>query len=154
MDDFTIRTDDLTDPRVLALLDYHLAEMVRVSPPDGVNALPLDGLKDPRVTFYTLWLGEELAGFGALKQLSADHAELKSMRTAPAFLRRGVGEAILRHLIEAARDSGYQQLSLETGRTADYAAARSLYRKYGFADCAPFADYRDDGFSQCMTRAV
>ncbi|QLC22530.1 GNAT family N-acetyltransferase [Parasphingopyxis sp. CP4] len=154
MDDFTIRTDDLTDPRVLALLDYHLAEMVRVSPPDGVNALPLDGLKDPGVTFFTLWQDEDLAGFGALKRVSADHAELKSMRTAPAFLRRGVGEAILCHLIDAARGFGYQRLSLETGRTADYDAARALYRKYGFADCPPFASYRDDGFSQCMTRRI
>ena len=154
MDDFAIRTDDLTDPQVLALLDYHLAEMARVSPPDGVNALPVDGLKDPDVTFYTLWLGDELAGFGALKRVADGHAELKSMRTAPAFLRRGVGEAILRHLIEAARDYGYQQLSLETGRTTDYNAARGLYRKYGFVDCPPFADYRDDGFSQCMTRRL
>lgn len=154
MDDFAIRKDDLTDPQVLALLDYHLAEMVRVSPPDGVNALPIDGLRDPGVTFYTLWLGNELAGFGALKRVADDHAELKSMRTAPAFLRRGVGEAILRHLIEAARECGYQRLSLETGRTADYDAARGLYRKYGFADCPPFADYRDDGFSQCMTRRL
>ena len=69
MDDFAIRTDDLTDPQVLALLDYHLAEMVRVSPPDGVNALPIDGLKEPDVTFYTLWHGDELAGFGALKRV-------------------------------------------------------------------------------------
>ena len=154
MDDFAIRKDDLTDPQVLALLDYHLAEMVRVSPPDGVNALPVDGLRDPEVTFYTLWLADELAGFGALKRVADDHAELKSMRTAPAFLRRGVGEAILRHLIEAARDYGFQRLSLETGRTADYDAARGLYRKYGFSDCPPFADYRDDGFSQCMTRRL
>ena len=154
MDDFIIRTDDLTDPHVLALLDYHLAEMVRVSPPDGVNALPLDGLKDPQVTFYTLWQGQELAGFGALKRISADHAEQQSMRTASSFLRCGVGEAILRHLIEAARDFGYQRLSLETGKTPDYDAARGLYRKYGFADCPPFAGYRDDGFSQCMTRSL
>lgn len=151
MSGFHIREDDLSDARVLALLDYHLAEMVRVSPPDGVNALPLAGLRAPGVTFYSAWDGSALAGFGALKHLSAGHAELKSMRAAPDFLGQGVGKAILRHLIDEARVRGYARLSLETGRTADYDAARALYRRHGFAECPPFGGYRDDGFSQCMT---
>ena len=151
MPDFAIREDDLSDPRVLTLLDYHLAEMARVSPPDGVNALPLAGLKSPSVTFYSAWDGGRLAGFGALKRLSAGHAELKSMRAAPDFLGQGVGKAILLCLIDEARARGYDRLSLETGRTADYDAARALYRGHGFAECPPFGGYRDDCFSQCMT---
>ena len=151
MSGFHICEDDLSDARVLTLLDHHLAEMVRVSPPGGVNALPLEALKARDVTFYTVWDGSALAGFGALKHLSAGHAELKSMRAAPDFLGQGVGKAILRYLIDEARKRGYDRLSLETGRTPDYDAARVLYRRHEFADCPPFGGYRDDGYSQCMT---
>jgi putative acetyltransferase len=65
-----------------------------------------------------------------------------------------VGEAILCHLIEQARARGYTRLSLETGKPEEFRAARTLYAKHGFAECAPFGDYQDDGFSLCMTRTL
>ena len=91
---------------------------------------------------------------GAIRQLSPDHGELKSMRVAPAYLRQGVGEAILRHLLAVARARGYARVSLETGRTGAFAPAIALYRKYGFVESPAFADYVIDGFSQCMTLAL
>ena len=39
-----------------------------------------------------------VVGVGALKRLSADHGEVKSMYTAEAARGRGVGSAMLRHL--------------------------------------------------------
>lgn len=154
MTDYAIREDDLSGPEIAELLAFHLSEMHRHSPAKNVHAMPIGRLRDPDVTFWSLWDGAALAGCGALKVLDAGHGELKSMRTAPAFLRRGVGEAILLHLIAEGRKRGYTRLSLETGKPAPFAAAHALYRKYGFRECPPFADYSEDDFSMCMTRII
>jgi putative acetyltransferase len=108
-------------------------------------------LLEEGVTVWTAWEGEELLGSGALKEIDARHGEVKSMRTAEAHLRKGVGGAILDHLIAVARRRGYRRLSLETGSSDDFAASRALYKRYGFRECEPFADYREDPFSYFMT---
>ena len=112
-----IRVDELRDPEIVELLEEHLRCMRRVSPPESVHALDVDGLRQPGVTFWSIWDGAELAECGALKELDAEHAELKSMRTAYAYQRKGVASRMLQHLIEEARGRGYRRLSLETGST-------------------------------------
>ncbi|HEX6812291.1 MAG TPA: GNAT family N-acetyltransferase [Planctomycetota bacterium] len=151
---FTIRVDDLRSPAVLALLREHLALAAANSPPGSVHALDADALRGSNVTFWSVWLGSELAGIGALKQLDAAHGELKSMRTVRAHLRKGVATTLIRHMLQVAKQRGYRRLSLETGTTEPFAAAQALYQRFGFARCAPFASYRDDGFSICMTRTL
>jgi putative acetyltransferase len=140
--------DDLTHPAVIGLLDLHLRAAFENSPPGSVFALDLTGLRDPAVTLWSAWDGDDLLGLGALKQLDATHGELKSMRTAPAHLRRGVAAAMLDHLIAEGRRRGYRRLSLETGSNPPFAPARALYERTGFAPCGPFADYRDTDFSR------
>jgi len=146
-----IREDDVSGPDIRALVALHLAGMQANSPPDKVHALPVAALRAPGVTFYSAWAGETLAGMGAIRHLEADHGELKSMRVAPAFLGQGVGEAMLRHLLDVARTRGYARVSLETGRGTAFEPAIALYRKYGFVACPAFADYVPDDFSQCLT---
>ena len=111
-------------------------------------------LRRPDITFWTAWDGTALMGCGALRELDARHGEVKSMRTDPAYLRRGVAAALLDTIIAAARARGYQRLSLETGRPAPFQPAHRLYERYGFAECPPFADYVLDDFSICMTRQL
>ena len=149
-----IREDDLSGKEIRALLEMHLADAYTNSPPDSVHALDLSGLKAPEVTFWCVWNGDALMGCGALKILDEGHGEIKSMRTHPDHLRKGVGAAILTHIIEAARAHGCGRLSLETGNNEAYAPARTLYKRFGFKVCPPFADYVDDGFSLCMTRKI
>lgn len=151
MPDITIIEDDLSGEAIRDLVRLHLAGMHAESPPDKVHALPIEALRAPRVTFWSAWVEGRAAGMGAMRQLSADHGELKSMRVAPEFRRQGVGEAMLRHLLGEARRRGYARVSLETGRTDAFRPAFTLYRKYGFVECAAFADYVLDDFSQCMT---
>src|SRR5687767_197288 len=127
-----IRLDDLTGPEVIALLEEHLRCMSLVSPPESRHALDLDGLRRPEITFWTIWDGRHLAACGALKELDAQHAEVKSMRTASAYQRRGVGSQLLRHLIDEANRRGYHRLSLETGSMSYFESARRLYTKFGF----------------------
>jgi len=147
-----IRIDDLTGPEIRALLEEHLRNMHQLSPPGSVHALDLSGLRQPHITFWTVWQDGELMGCGALKELDAAHGEVKSMRTASAHRRAGVGRAMLEHIIAVSRSRSYARLSLETGSMAAFAPARRLYESFGFQYCAPFADYRDDPNSVFMTR--
>jgi putative acetyltransferase len=148
---FRIVRDDLTHPQVIALIELHLRSAFENSPPGAVFALDLSGLRDPLVTLWSMWDGDDLLGLGALKQLDAAHGEIKSMRTAPAHLRRGVAGMMLDHLLAEARGRGYRCISLETGSTEAFAPARALYERTGFAETGPFADYTDTGFSRYYT---
>ena len=152
--DYLIREDDLSDAEVAALLRLHLDEMHQWSPPESVHAMPIERLRAPDVTFYSLWQGGRLAACGALKQIDPCHGELKSMRAHPDFRGRGAGRAVLNHLLGEARRRGYKRVSLETGRPEPFWPARALYAANGFAECPPFADYVADDFSICMTREL
>jgi len=146
-----IELDDVSRPEVVALVEYHLRSMHEISPPDSVFALDLSGLKHPSVTFWTVWDGTDLLGMGGLKQLDTEHGEIKSMRTAPTALRRGVARAILDHILREAGARGYRRLSLETGSNAPFAPAWALYERAGFVPCGPFGGYSDTSFSRYFT---
>jgi len=139
---------------VRALLTQHFAEMQAGSPPEACHVLPLDGLKDPSIRFFTLRENGVLLGCGALKKLSSEHGEVKSMRTADAALGRRVGQAMLDHLLVTARQQGMARISLETGSTEQFAAANRLYEKNGFERSGPFGDYPDTPWTHFYTRAI
>ena len=134
-----------------ALLRVHVTQARAQTAPGSAHALDLDGLRSPEISFWTMWEDETLLGFGALKRLSADHGEVKSMHTVQAMRRRGAGSAMLRHLIAAARADGMSRLSLETGSWDYFQPAQALYRSHGFVECPPFADYVLDPNSVFMT---
>jgi putative acetyltransferase len=150
----TIREDDLSSDAVRALLALHLSGMHASSPPGHVFALDLSGLQAPSVTVWTAWRGGGVAGIGALKSLGDGVGEIKSMRTAPAHLRQGVGAAILDHIIAAARARGLRRLSLETGTGPAFEPALALYRKRGFANGEAFGDYEKSDFNQMLHLAL
>lgn len=149
-----IKVDDLSGPEIAALLEEHIADMRAASPPESKHALDLDGLRQPEITFWTVWEGSTLAGCGAIKMLDAQHAEIKSMRTARAYRQKGVAAALLRHIIDEARQRGLHRLSLETGSMVFFEPARQLYARFGFSYCGPFADYSEDPNSVFMTRLL
>ena len=147
----TITEDDLAAENVRTLIALHLSGMHAESPACKVHALPLEKLRQPGVTFYAARIHGALAAIGAILHLDETHGELKSMRAAPEWRGKGVGEAMLLHLLGVARARGYARVSLETGRTEAFAPAVALYRKYGFEECSAFADYVVDDFSQCLS---
>lgn len=147
----TIIEDDLSGEAIRGLVAIHLAGMHANSPACKVHALPVEKLREPGVTFYSAWVGEALAGMGAIRELDATHGELKSMRVASDWLGKKIGEALLLHLIGVARQRGYRRVSLETGQGPAFEPALGLYRKHGFVNCEAFADYVLDDFSQCLT---
>ena len=152
--DVDIRPGDLDDPRVIALLHEHLASLAPTAPKESRHALDLSGLRGAEIRFWCAWDGDALAGFGALKQLDSEHAEVKSMRTAASHLRRGVAARLLAHMIDVATRDGITRLSLETGSMAFFAPAHRLYASFGFVPCPPFGDYRADPNSVFLTRTV
>lgn len=146
-----IEIDDLSGGDVRALLDEHLEDMARHSPPESIHALSIDGLRHRDVRFWCVRQGDQLLGCGALKTLEPGHLEIKSMRTARVHRRRGIGALILDHLLTEARRRGCSRVSLETGSMAAFEPARQLYRSRGFVRCGPFADYQPDPNSVFMT---
>jgi putative acetyltransferase len=149
-----ITRDDVSGEAIIALLHEHLREMHEISPPESVHALDVAELRAPDITFWTVWVGEELAGCGALKELTPEHGEIKSMRTVRSFRRRGVGSAMVQHIVEEARGRGYRMLSLETGSQEHFVPAQNLYASFGFEECGCFADYADDPNSVFMTLSL
>lgn len=146
-----ITEDDLSGPEIRALLEVHFAHMLANSPKDSCHFLDFEGLKSPGVTFWSVWDCAELAGCGALKQHDGALGEIKSMRTHGNHLRKGAAARMLEHIILTARLRGLERLSLETGSSAAFVPAQALYRRFGFVDCPPFADYAPDPFSRFMT---
>lgn len=149
-----IKIDDLSGGEVIKLLEEHLADMYATSPPESVHALDVDALKSPDITFFSGWFGGELQGCLAIKQLTPQHIELKSMRTSNSSRKSGVATKLLTHALNTAIDNGYQKVSLETGTQGFFQPARNLYEKFGFTYCDPFADYKIDPHSHFMTRGL
>lgn len=146
-----ISADDPRAEDVGRLLQSHLDFARSSSPPEDMHALDIDGLLDPAVMFFSYRRDGELLAVGALKQLSASHAELKSMHTAAAARRQGIARAMVDYLVGIARARGLDRVSLETGSTEEFAAARSLYERAGFTQTGPFGGYRPSLYSTFLT---
>lgn len=143
--------DDLSGNEVKELLMDHLKSMSLHSPPESIHALDLEGLRKPEITFWSAWEGDVLVGCGALKELDDRHGEIKSMKTSPSHLRKGVAKKILLHILEEAKKRNYKKLSLETGSMEAFEPAKRLYAQLGFQYCEPFSTYREDPNSVFMT---
>lgn len=147
---FEVREDDLSSDATRRLLALHLAEMHTNSPPGSVYALDLSGLKAPGITIWSVREGDKVAGIGALKRLGNGGGEVKSMRTHPDHLRRGVAALLLECIVAEAKARGWTRLSLETGTGPAFEPALTLYRKHGFLDGEAFSDYRRSAFNQFL----
>lgn len=150
----TIREDDLTHPAVIALLEHHVAEARASTPRENAHALDVDAMRTPDMTVFTVWDGDDLLGVAALRRMDEGHGEVKSMRTAPAHLRRGAATALLGHIVTVARAEGMTRLSLETGTAPMFGPANRLYETFGFADGPVFGGYPESAHNRFMTLAL
>lgn len=149
-----IEIDDLKDGKIINLLNVHLQKMLEYSPPESVHALDKAALENPAVTFWSASINGVFAGCGALKALSSLSGEIKSMKTNEAFLRKGVASKLLETILTEAKSRGYKTVSLETGSHQAFSPAIAVYKKYGFVECGPFADYNLDPFSKFYTKEL
>ncbi len=146
-----IELDDVSRPQVLALLEEHLRNMYEITPPGQVFAFDANRLRAPGVGFWTAWEDDVLLGCAALQEISPTQGEVKSMRTPVNLRGRGAGRALLNHILQVARQWGYRELLLETGRHPAFMPAQALYRSVGFRECGPFGAYQESGFSVFMS---
>ncbi|MET1256894.1 GNAT family N-acetyltransferase [Aliikangiella maris] len=151
---FVIAQDDLSDGKIIELLQAHLNEMQQYSPPESIHALDKAAMHSADITFWGARYQNQLIGCGALKQLSPKAGEIKSMKTNPNFLRCGVGASILQHILAEATKRTYQSVSLETGTHAAFDPAVSLYLKNGFVESNPFGSYQREPFSRFYTKQL
>lgn len=149
-----IEVNDLTSKEIAAFLQAHIDDMRATSPPESVHVLDLNGLRQPGITFWSMHQGDVLVGCGALKELSATHGEIKSMRTGADMRGKGVGTTMLLHIMAEARMRGYTRLSLETGSMDFFKPAHRLYLRHGFEFCEPFGNYQKDPNSFFLTIAL
>lgn len=152
--DIDVRQDDPTSAEVQSFIAEHLAGMHSNSPPGSVHALAIESLRAPDITLWTAWVDGSLCGCGALKELDPLTGEVKSMRTRAAFLRRGVGQAILDEIVRTARRRGYSRLLLETGTGQAFKPAHALYLRNDFEWSGAFGEYIATDFSVFMARGL
>lgn len=146
-----IEEGGLDDPRVQALVALHQRRAREATAEGFAFALDLAALRAPDIRFFGAWEGGTLLGIGALKRMTPEHGEVKSMHTADAARRRGVGGAMLRHVVAEARAAGMTRLSLETGTNGYFAGAVALYLAAGFQPCGPFGDYAATAENRFLT---
>ncbi len=149
-----IRIGELRNKDVITLLQKHHEDMLSHSPIESVHALDLKALEAPEITFWSLWLDNTLAGVVALKEIDIEHGEIKSMRTSTEHLRKGVAGKLLSHIINQANIRSYKKLSLETGTMDAFLPAQKLYQQFGFKECEPFGNYKEDPYSIFMTKSI
>ncbi|MES2754636.1 MAG: GNAT family N-acetyltransferase [Pseudomonadota bacterium] len=150
-----VREGGLDEPQVEALLDYHYVNSHADTPEANAHALDVEALRrDAAIAFYSAWEHDKLLGVAALRELAPGHGEVKSMRTSPEHLRKGVSRGLLNHILLTARDRGYERLSLETGTAPSFAPANRLYENFGFVDAPAFGDYPPSDHNRFMTLAL
>ena len=149
-----IKSDDLSDQKVIALLEEHIDDMYRASPPESVHTLDLDSLRGGDVSFWVIWQNNNPIGCVALQEHAGTWAEIKSMGSANSARGMGIGKHLLEFVFDVAKQRGYEYLRLETGCEDFFQPAREIYKRYGFLERGPFADYTDDPNSVFMEKAL
>jgi putative acetyltransferase len=148
------RLGGLDEPAVAALLVYHVESSKSETEPGSDHALDRDALRNPDIRFWSVWEGEQLLGTGAWWRYQPGLGEVKSMHVVEAARGRGIGGAIVRHLVDDATAAGITRLNLETGSWPYFEPAVALYRRHGFVECDPFGEYVPDRNSIFMTREL
>ena len=141
-------------PEVNDLLTKHFIELRAASPEGSAHVLDIPGLRVPSIKFWSLWENKKLFGCGALKFLSKEHGEFKSIRVHENFKNQGNGIKIIQHLISEAKKLQIKRISIETGAGSFFEPARKLFKKCNFKPCKPFAHYKVDKNSIYLTKLI
>lgn len=150
----TITRENPTSADLSLLFERHTAAMHFDTPPESIHMMDAGELDHPDIFFFVMREDGRPIGMGAFKRHDSTLGEIKSMHVLHELRGRGLSRQMLSHLMEQAKAAGLSRLSLETGTQASFIAAKMLYAKAGFAECAPFADYRLDPNSLYMTRLL
>ena len=102
--------------------------------------------------FLVSYAGDMPVGFGALRQLGPDTAEIKRMYVLPEWRGRGVSALVSAGLEDHTREWGRSVLRLETGPKQPEAVR--FYEKSGYLRIPNFGPYAADPTSLCYERVL
>ena len=142
------------NPEVNELLTKHFIELRAASPEGSAHVLDIPGLRVSSIKFWSLWEDQNLMGCGALKFLSENHGEFKSIRVHDNFRNKGNGVKVMEYLIDKAKKLEIKRLSIETGAGKFFEPARKLFKRCDFELCKPFAHYKEDENSIYLTKLI
>lgn len=139
-------------PDVVALIEASDAYSLERYPPEGHFGADIASLTSPDVTFLAARRGGVAEGCGAVKWFADGTAELKRIFVAETARGLGLGRRIMARLEALAAERRVRTLYLETGPLNTEAVA--MYRRLGYVECGPFADYAANPYSLFMTRKL
>jgi putative acetyltransferase len=139
-------------PEVAALLHGSDAYSRALYPPESSYLIDPDQLARPDVRFFVARVDGVAVGCGAVVVRDGGFGELKRIYVTDAARGLGIGHRLIAVLEATARDEGVHTLRLETGPHSHPALA--LYRRNGYVERGPFADYPDDPLSVFMEKRI
>ena len=93
----------------------------------------------PNGKAYIALEGIEIRGCGTYRAFQDGSCEMKRVFVPSRFQGQGIGRALCKTLIAAARDDGFETMKLDTGKVMT--ETLSLYRALGFSTCEPYYEY-------------
>lgn len=97
----------------------------------------------PDGRLYLAWVGSELAGSIALRRHDVHCGEMKRLYLRPAYQGQGLGRRLAEHIIQDAKQIGYQRLLLDTLPMMQ--SAQAMYAKLGFQETQAYVFNPVDG---------
>ena len=130
-------------PEIRRLLQASHDLMGSLFPAESNHFLEVDALCDASIHFLGARVDGIYQACGALA-VQEGYGELKSIFTAPPARGTGLGQEVIRHLEDTARELGLSQLKLETGSLLN--EAQRLYHRHGLSFAVPLAIIRRQNF--------
>lgn len=90
----------------------------------------------PHGVLFVASAGRDVAGCVALRPIDDRTGEMKRLYVRQAYRSHGLGERLVKEVVDAARDAGYGELRLDT--LPSMASAQALYRRLGFVEIPPY----------------
>ncbi len=128
----TIRRTSVDNAEVRTLIALHLARLTAAVPRERAFSSELSAYLEPDLVLWGGWRARRLAGLAALCSVDGSLGEIRALITHPEQFRRGVGRALLTHLRDSARATGYTRLVTKVGQGPVFAPMLAFYSAHGF----------------------
>ncbi len=103
---------------------------------DAELANPLKKYAPPKGALFLAYWNDDTAGCIALQDIGDEVCEMKRLFVKPDFRKQKVGEALVNHLLQTAKQLGYNLMKLDTLQKLQ--PAIKLYRKLGFEETTAY----------------